>query len=135
MQPDKRPRHIDVGTINRVDVDWLVDSALSEEEAVRFIFQAILRREPTEEEAAHIQDYFESLTEDRRERFDVLNNLMHHLREARTAGIYKFNGDQLTICLAPPGKERPRRFDTGKNGGQIVITFRRAAGDEAPDRK
>jgi len=135
IEPDERRRHIDVGTVNQVDIDWLVDSALSEDDAVRFIFQTVLRREPSEEETAQIQNYFESSTEDRRERLDALNWVLHSWREATTVGIYEFRGNQLTVCLAPPGKERPKKFGIGKDGGQIVITFKRVADDEAPTSK
>ena len=40
-------------------------------------------------------------------------------------GIYKLDGDTLTSCVAPPGKDRPAEF-TGKAGsGQTLRVFRR----------
>jgi uncharacterized protein (TIGR03067 family) len=39
-------------------------------------------------------------------------------------GVYELKGDALTICMAPPGCERPESLAGGRNG-ERVITFRR----------
>lgn len=41
-------------------------------------------------------------------------------------GIYKLEGDKLTICLNPLGDERPVKFDAGKAGGSLVVYTRSA---------
>jgi uncharacterized protein (TIGR03067 family) len=40
-------------------------------------------------------------------------------------GIYKLDGDQLTICLAVGGKERPKEFATTTNGNAMVVVYKR----------
>lgn len=41
-------------------------------------------------------------------------------------GVWKLEGDTLTICVAEPGKERPKAF-AGKEGtGHTLLVFRRA---------
>jgi RNA polymerase sigma factor (sigma-70 family) len=42
-------------------------------------------------------------------------------------GIYKLNGDKLTICYAPhldAGQERPTEFETAKEGGRLWVLVR-----------
>jgi uncharacterized protein (TIGR03067 family) len=41
-------------------------------------------------------------------------------------GIYRLDGDELTICVAGAGKDRPTEF-TGKAGsGQVLLVWKRA---------
>jgi len=40
-------------------------------------------------------------------------------------GIYKTDGDLLRICLAPPGKDRPKEFKTGSGTGSILCVWKR----------
>jgi uncharacterized protein (TIGR03067 family) len=40
-------------------------------------------------------------------------------------GIYKLEGDQLTICLAVGGKERPTEFAAPANGNAMVVVYKR----------
>lgn len=40
-------------------------------------------------------------------------------------GIYKLEGQTLAICMAAPGKERPRAFQGEQGTGQTLMTFRR----------
>jgi hypothetical protein len=135
LTTDKRPGHIDTFSIIRVDLDWLTDSALSEEGAIKFVFRTVLCREPTEEEQTRLLTYFESIANDRRERFEVLYGVVRQMNAAATAGIYEFKGDQLVVCLAAPGKPRPKNFGTGKNGGRILMTFERTLSDKASNDK
>ena len=123
---NRRPRHIYASSVNQVDLDWLVDSAMSDEDAIKFVFQTVVSRDPTGEELARIFEFFESKTMDRRERFDVVHRLVHQADFALTHGIYEFQDDRLVVCLATPGQPRPKVFDSGKDGGQILLTFKRA---------
>jgi uncharacterized protein (TIGR03067 family) len=41
-------------------------------------------------------------------------------------GIYKLDGDSLTICVAEPGKERPKAFKTSEGSGHMLFVFKRA---------
>jgi len=40
-------------------------------------------------------------------------------------GIYKLEGDKLTVCLALPDKERPTEFTTKLGTGTLLYTFKR----------
>jgi len=41
-------------------------------------------------------------------------------------GIYKFDGDELTICYGLPGKPVPTEFATAKGDNQIMFVLKRA---------
>ncbi len=44
-------------------------------------------------------------------------------------GIYRIEGDTVTICLARPGaKERPTEFTSTKDNGHILTTIKRGKG-------
>ena len=47
-------------------------------------------------------------------------------RGERVLGIYKLEDDQLTICMAAPGKPRPTEFKAEKGSGCTLRTFTRA---------
>ena len=40
-------------------------------------------------------------------------------------GIYRLEGDELTICMAAPDAPRPKTFDGAKGTQQTLMTFRR----------
>ena len=40
-------------------------------------------------------------------------------------GIYELDGDNLKICLAAPGKERPTAFATAPENGQQLVVYKR----------
>jgi len=46
-------------------------------------------------------------------------------RGERVLGIYRLDGDRLTICMAAPGQPRPKEFKAGKGSGCTLRTFRR----------
>jgi uncharacterized protein (TIGR03067 family) len=46
-------------------------------------------------------------------------------RGERVLGIYKLDGDTLTICMADPGRDRPRAFEAPEGSKQTLMTFRR----------
>jgi uncharacterized protein (TIGR03067 family) len=46
-------------------------------------------------------------------------------RGERVLGIYKFEGEKLTICMAEPGKPRPKSFQADKGSGCTLRTFTR----------
>jgi uncharacterized protein (TIGR03067 family) len=41
-------------------------------------------------------------------------------------GLYALEGDNLKLCWAPPGKERPGTFESKSNSGVIFISLERA---------
>jgi hypothetical protein len=43
-------------------------------------------------------------------------------------GIYKIDGDTLTMCLSPTG-ERPAKFESTAGGQTILMTFKRMKKD------
>jgi len=48
-------------------------------------------------------------------------------RDERVLGIYKLEDDTLTICMASPGRPRPKEWKAEKGSGCTLRTFRRAA--------
>ena len=44
-------------------------------------------------------------------------------RDKRVLGIYKVNGDKLTICMATPDAPRPTAFRAEKGSGWTLRTF------------
>ena len=102
---------------------------MSERDAVKFVFQSVLSREPTKEEQMRLAEYFES-TDDRQQRFETLYEIVRQTQDALTTGIYEFKNDQLVVAFAAPGRPRPKNFGTGKDGGHIVMTFERVLSKE-----
>jgi uncharacterized protein (TIGR03067 family) len=47
-------------------------------------------------------------------------------------GIYKFDGDALTICMAAPGKPRPSKLAAEKGSGCTLQTFTHEKATKAP---
>jgi uncharacterized protein (TIGR03067 family) len=41
-------------------------------------------------------------------------------------GIYGLDGDRLTLCVAPPGQERPADFSSRKGDGRLLTVWRRS---------
>jgi len=46
-------------------------------------------------------------------------------RGEHVPGIYKLEGDVLTICTASPGQPRPEQFKADKGSGRTLQTFQR----------
>jgi uncharacterized protein (TIGR03067 family) len=53
-------------------------------------------------------------------------------RGERVLGIYKLEDDRLTICMAAPGKPRPKEFKAEKGSGYTLRTFTR---EKAPKKE
>jgi RNA polymerase sigma factor (sigma-70 family) len=45
-------------------------------------------------------------------------------------GIYRLEGDDLTICLSPPNKKRPSEFKTREKTHQLLLKLKRAPATE-----
>ena len=41
-------------------------------------------------------------------------------------GIYEVKGDTYRVCLAPPGKPRPKAFESKEGSGHALVTYKRA---------
>jgi uncharacterized protein (TIGR03067 family) len=39
--------------------------------------------------------------------------------------LYEVRGDTLRVCLAPPGKPRPKAFESKEGSGHVVVTHKR----------
>jgi uncharacterized protein (TIGR03067 family) len=52
-----------------------------------------------------------------------------------TKGIYVLDGDELRLCLATPGKDRPAAFPVNPKPGEVVILHRQKPGTEQPKAK
>jgi uncharacterized protein (TIGR03067 family) len=44
----------------------------------------------------------------------------------KTLGIYKLDGDRLTLCLSEIGKDRPKEFSSEPRSGHRLVTYERA---------
>lgn len=42
-----------------------------------------------------------------------------------TLGIYKLEGDEFTVCFAPPDKDRPKEFTSKSGTGAFVHVWKR----------
>jgi uncharacterized protein (TIGR03067 family) len=40
-------------------------------------------------------------------------------------GIYELEGDNMRVCFATPGKDRPKDFSAGKGSGHSLLTYKR----------
>ena len=45
-------------------------------------------------------------------------------------GIYKLDGDTLKVCFDPEGESRPKKFETKKDTGVFVATYKRVKRDD-----
>lgn len=53
-------------------------------------------------------------------------------RGEKVAGIYKFVGEQLVICMADAGQDRPKAFDAPAGVKQTLMTFRKQVSPARP---
>jgi uncharacterized protein (TIGR03067 family) len=53
-------------------------------------------------------------------------NLAGAAKGKRQQGIYRFEGDVLTVCTAPPGAARPAEFTSVPGDGRTLTTWKRA---------
>jgi uncharacterized protein (TIGR03067 family) len=51
-------------------------------------------------------------------------------RGQRVSGIYRLDGDRLTICMADAGTPRPTDFSAEADEPRTLMLFRRASGDD-----
>jgi uncharacterized protein (TIGR03067 family) len=50
-------------------------------------------------------------------------------------GIYLLEGDELSICVAPPGKARPMDFDSRRGSGYWLYLVRRVIPESFADER
>jgi uncharacterized protein (TIGR03067 family) len=55
---------------------------------------------------------------------DYLNLAGAH-KGKRQAGIYKLEGDLLTVCIAAPGAARPKEFQSQPGDGRSLTAWKR----------
>jgi uncharacterized protein (TIGR03067 family) len=48
------------------------------------------------------------------------------LKGKAALGIYKLDGDTLTMCYCLPGKERPTAFESSSGSGAFLVVWKRA---------
>jgi uncharacterized protein (TIGR03067 family) len=47
-------------------------------------------------------------------------------RDKVVKGVWKLDRDELTVCIAEPGRERPKEFKGAEGTGHTLLVFRRA---------
>jgi uncharacterized protein (TIGR03067 family) len=52
-------------------------------------------------------------------------NLYGPSKGKRQQGIYRFEGDVLTVCTTPPGADRPREFSSAPGDGRTLSVWKR----------
>ena len=55
---------------------------------------------------------------------DYVNTAGAH-KGKRQQGIYEFEGNRLTVCVAPPGIERPKQFQSTRSNGNTLTVWER----------
>lgn len=45
--------------------------------------------------------------------------------KTKVLAIYQIKGDRLTVCGAPPGKQRPQQFQSKANSGMELVEYQR----------
>ena len=58
--------------------------------------------------------------------FDDTSSMGEHKGQTMK-GIYELKGDVWKVCLAMPGKPRPKDYSAGKGSGHVVYIMKRAA--------
>jgi uncharacterized protein (TIGR03067 family) len=46
-------------------------------------------------------------------------------KDRKVLGIYKLEGDTLTVCVPEPGKARPKEFASKEGSGHLLFVFQR----------
>jgi uncharacterized protein (TIGR03067 family) len=47
-------------------------------------------------------------------------------KDKKVQGVYRIEGDTLTVCVGEPGKERPKEFRSAEGSGHMLLVLRRA---------
>jgi uncharacterized protein (TIGR03067 family) len=40
-------------------------------------------------------------------------------------GVYEIKGDEMKVCVANPGKDRPKEFEAKADSGHVLVTYKR----------